>query len=225
MIALLKRLAARLPKRFQQSLKRKYFALQLRNHSFRADEPEFELASDLLGQGDWVLDIGANIGQYTIRFSELVGANGRVIAFEPVPDTFDLLSSNVSFHGARNVTLINAAASDSTKVVGFEIPKLGSGLDNFYMAHVSTALSDLNVLCIQIDSLDLQNSIRLVKIDAEGHDFLVLKGMKELLRRDKPIVFIEDNSDEVIEFLTDYGYTMRKLENSPNVVFNIPDRS
>lgn len=219
MINFLKRRAAALPKKLQQSLKRKYFALQIRRGSFQADEPEFDLAADLLRQGDWVLDIGANIGQYTVRFSELVGSEGRVIAFEPVPDTFDLLSSNVSFHGAQNVTLINAAASDSTKIVGVEIPKLDSGLDNFYMAHISARTDGLKVLCLRIDTLAIQNKISLVKIDAEGHDFVVLKGMKDLLKRDRPIVFIEESSDEVVDFLKEYGYSMEKLESSPNTIF------
>ena len=215
----LKICAAKLPKKFQQSLKRRYFASQIRRRVFRTDEPEFDLSSEIISDGDWVLDIGANIGHYTVRFSHLVGANGRVIAFEPVPDTFEILSSNVSFCDAQNVTLINAAASNSTQVVGIEIPKLDSGLDNFYMAHLSTTENDLTVLCIKVDSLELSNKISLVKIDAEGHDFLVLKGMKELLRRDRPVVFIEESSAEIVEFLRELGYSMQKLTNSPNTVF------
>ena len=219
---ILKRVAAKLPKKLQQSLKRKYFAFQIRRHVFSADEPEFDLSSEIISEGDWVLDIGANIGHYTIRFSELVGESGRVIAFEPVPDTFEILSSNVSLIDARNVTLINAAASDATRVIGVEIPKLDSGLDNFYMAHLSTAANDLTVLCVPVDSLGLPNKIGLVKIDAEGHDFLVLKGMKELLRRDRPVIFVEESSAEIIEFLQQFDYSMQKLANSPNSVFRAP---
>ena len=92
---LMKSIAARLPKKLQQSMKRRYFALQIRRGLFRTEEPEFNLASEILREGDWVLDVGANIGHYTVRFSELVGDKGRVIAFEPVPDTFEILSSNV----------------------------------------------------------------------------------------------------------------------------------
>lgn len=215
----LKKIAARLPRRTRQSLKRRYFAAQLRRNRFQTDEPESEVASDYLEVGDWVLDIGANIGHYTLRFSNLVKESGRVIAFEPVPDTFELLAANVSFTGASNVTLINAAASNSTRVVGIEIPKFDFGLDNFYMAHLSTSAVGLQVLCLPVDSLDFKNKISLVKIDAEGHDYQVLQGMEKLLRRDHPTLIIEDCNADVLRFLEPFAYTMKKLPGSPNTVF------
>ena len=221
MINQLKRIAAALPRKYQQALKRWYFAQRIRRRSFRADEPEFDLASDILRHGDWALDIGANVGQYTLKFSELVGDTGRVVAFEPVPDTLSLLSANVCFARATNVTLINAAASSGTQVLGMAIPTLDTGLDNFYMAHISDSLAGLRVLCLSVDSLALPDEIRLVKIDAEGHDFQVLQGMRGLLERSRPVLFIEDSSTQVIEFLSEFGYEMRKLPNSPNAVFRV----
>lgn len=219
-ISQLKQIAAALPKRYQQALKRRYFARQIRKDAFRADEPEFDLAVDILKQGDWVLDIGANVGQYTLKFSSLVGDAGRVIAFEPVPDTLELLSANVCFAGARNVSLVNAAASESTQVLGIDIPRLETGLDNYYMAHISDTQTDLNVLCLSIDSLNLPDKVSLVKIDAEGHDFFVLQGMKNLLEQSRPVLFIEDSSEQVVDFLSALGYKMRKLPGSPNAIFS-----
>lgn len=217
----LKSLAARLPGRAQQSLKRRYFASQIRRHRFRTNEPEYDLAETLLSEGDWALDVGANIGQYTLHFSRLVGASGRVIAFEPVPATFELLAANVSYSGARNATLINAAASDSARVLGMDIPKFETGPDNFYRSHLSPAGHDISVLCLPIDALDLPHRVRLVKIDAEGHDLHVLEGMRELLRRDRPILFIEDNSEreKIRALLAGLGYSMRRLPGSANTIF------
>ena len=178
----LKRLAARLPRRWQQELKRRYFGRQIRNRTFRTDEAEFELLSTMVSTGDWALDIGANLGHYTVKLSELVGARGRVISFEPVPETFELLAANVALIPHRNVTLINAAASDSSGVCGMQIPKLAdSGLDNFYTAHLSAEPCSLNVLRIAVDSFTPPEPIRLVKIDAEGHELPALRGMKKLL--------------------------------------------
>ena len=105
--------------------------------------------------GDTVLDIGANIGHYTARLSNLVGANGRVIAFEPIPETFELLACNVARLAIQNVTLINAAACDSTTEVGMAVPGFESGLSNYYMAHISQEATDLRVLGIDIGSLNL----------------------------------------------------------------------
>jgi FkbM family methyltransferase len=221
----LKKFASCLPKRLQQRLKRAYFGAQIRSRRFRTGEPEYVLLPDMISPGDWVLDIGANIGHYTVRFSELVGDQGRVISFEPVPDTFELLAANVALLPNRNITLINAAASDATKVVGIEIPKfLDTGLDNYYTAHLSDASSKLNVLCIALDFLSLPPSIRLVKIDAEGHEMPVLRGMRGLLERDRPILIVEDNTPEVLDFLRGLGYSHGKIEGSSNCIFRM-DRS
>src|SRR5689334_11447094 len=107
----LKRTAARLPNRWQQQLKRILFASQIRGGRFYTSEAEYALLSRLVSPGDWVLDIGANVGHYTVRFSELVHREGRVFAFEPVPETFELLAANTALAALNNITLINAAAS------------------------------------------------------------------------------------------------------------------
>ncbi|MDX2502910.1 MAG: hypothetical protein QNL62_00330, partial [Gammaproteobacteria bacterium] len=84
---IVKRLASKLPKRIQQELKRRYFSYQIRNNKFETNEQEFACLDQWVGESDWVIDVGANIGHYTKRLSELVGGKGRVLAFEPIPDT------------------------------------------------------------------------------------------------------------------------------------------
>src|SRR5262245_13483499 len=118
----LKTIAARLPKHWQQELKRVYFRRQVRRRRFGTWEPEYALLPRFVARGDWVLDVGANVGHYTLRAAELVGTEGRVIALEPVPDTFALLAANAAARSLQNVTLINAAASASGHVAGMNIP-------------------------------------------------------------------------------------------------------
>ena len=84
--------AAKLPTRWQRELRRVHFSRQIARGKFRSEEPEYFLLSSLLKKGEWAIDIGANVGHYTARFSELVGPEGRVIAFEPVPETFAILA-------------------------------------------------------------------------------------------------------------------------------------
>src|SRR5215470_17062957 len=109
---LLKRIAATLPAVWQNELKRVHFRNQIRHNRFVTDEPEYSILPTLISAGDWVIDVGANVGHYTKRFSELVGPTGRVIAFEPVPETFALLAANLQVLPKTNATLINAAVSD-----------------------------------------------------------------------------------------------------------------
>src|SRR5262245_40218085 len=218
----LKKLAAHLPLSWQQELKRHYFRRQIRRRSFTTREPEYELLPSMLSAGDWVLDVGANIGHYTMRFSGLVGENGRVISFEPVPETFELLAAHAALAPFKNVTLINAAASESAGVVSMVIPQFDdTGLNNYYLAQLSNGRqgSELQVLRLSIDSLDLPHPIRLVKIDAEGHELSVVQGMRRLLGRDHPTLILEDNDPQVITVLEECGYSSERIANSSNRVF------
>ncbi len=222
MISMLKRIAARLPFRWQQSLKRMRFARQIRRGTFASREAEYALLDGMISEGDWVLDIGANVGHYTARMSELAGPNGRVIAFEPVPDTMELLAANVAVLPTRNVSLVNAAASDRPALAGMSIPCFETGLDNFYMAHLTEGGTDVGVLCLRVDTLQLPGTISLVKIDAEGHERAVLGGMEETLRRDLPTLIIEGDSAEVEQFLAGIGYAFETLPGSPNRIYRQP---
>jgi len=217
---LLKRIAAALPPSWQNELKRIYFRRQIRRDSFVTPEPEFAILSTLISAGDWVIDVGANVGHYTKRFSELVGPTGRVIAFEPVPETFALLAANLQVLPKANVTLINAAVSDKTSLAGMSIPAFDTGLRNFYMAHLSdTPDRDLQVLTLCLDSLSITHKIALIKIDAEGHEAGVLRGMHQILLRDEPTLIVETSSGEIEDSLERIGYTHERLCSSPNVLF------
>ena len=217
---LLKKLAARLPHRWQTELKLIHYRRQINKGNFVTDEPEYKILNNFISAGDWVVDIGANVGHYTKRFSELVGAHGRVIAFEPVPTTFSILSANIQLFAHPNVTLINAAASDKLDVVGMSMPKFSTGLTNYYEAHLSsTADSALSVLTMSLDSLCINRDVALVKIDAEGHEASVLDGMRKLIEESHPVLIVETGSKQLIADLTALGYVSERLHNSPNVLF------
>ncbi|MFC3549817.1 FkbM family methyltransferase [Lysobacter cavernae] len=219
-MTLLKTFAAQLPSNWQHELKKLNYGRQIRRNRFFTTEPEFALVDSIIQPGDWVIDVGANVGHYTKRFSELAGPGGRVIAFEPVPTTFALLAANVRLFANNNVTLLNAAASNTTATVGMAIPHFDSGLTNYYEAHLS-ALDDgaLAVLALPIDALGIEHRVALVKVDAEGHDAVVLDGMQRLLARDHPVLIVETASDDVIASLTRLGYGWQRLPDSPNLVF------
>ena len=219
-MAFLKNIASRLPGQWQSELKRVRYARQIRKGTFQTDEPEYLMLSQLVSPGDWVLDIGANVGHYTKRFSELAGARGRVIAFEPVPTTFSLLSANAQHFAHPNVSLINDAVSGHYAEAGMSIPRFSSGLHNFYEAHLSPGTENsLPVLALSIDSLAIDHPISLVKIDAEDHEASVLAGMKNLIEKHHPTLIVETGSQEVVSALSASGYAATKLPGSPNFLF------
>ena len=215
-----KKLSSKLPKKYQQELKRLYFGRQIKKGVFVSDEKEFNVLQKWVSKGDWVIDVGANIGHYTKKLSELVGRSGRVIAFEPIPDTFELLAANMARLANNNVSLFNVAASDSSSIQGMALPKFDTGLDNYFMAKITKSNPSLEILCLSIDSLNLPQSISLVKIDAEGHDISVLKGMESILRKDHPILIVEEDSSEIEIYLEIFGYSSERINGSHNKIFS-----
>lgn len=216
---ILRRCAARMPLRWQQELKRIYYAWQIRHGSFTSSEKEFETLSAFVDEGFLVIDIGANIGHYTVKLSQLVGPTGRVVACEPVPKTFELLAANVQLLQHQNVTVLNLAVSDKWNIVGMQVPSFETGLRNYYKASVDETVKDCMVLCACLDAFDFPQAIGLVKIDVEGHELNVLKGMTRLLLRDHPVLIVETESQNVISFLREIGYESEHLPDSPNVIF------
>lgn len=220
MVTWIKKMAAKLPEDWQTAIRRRMYAGQIRRERFRTTEPEYDRLAEWIREGDWVLDIGANIGHYTKRFSELAGATGRVLAFEPVGTTFHLLSANAQHFAHPNVSLFQAAVSDHTGVQGMTIPAFGTGLKNYYEAELTGGEGgDVSVLTLAIDRLEIPGHVALVKIDAEGHERSVLAGMRGLLAKQHPVLIVETGDAEVERELAELGYGATRLEGSPNVLF------
>jgi FkbM family methyltransferase len=214
-----KRIASKFPASWQQQLKRSHYARQIARGDWRSPEPEHDWVGAILEEGDWAIDIGANIGHYAVRFASLVGVSGRVIAFEPVPDTFALLAQNVIASGHFNISLFNLAASENWQEVGMSVPTSELGLRDNYLARIQEDEGEFRALAMSIDSFSFPKRIRLVKIDAEGHELQVLRGMTRLLELHHPVLIVEDTSSEVQRFLESFGYAFQKLSGSSNLIF------
>lgn len=182
------------------------------------------MLADWVAQGDSVIDIGANVGIFTAALSKLVGPEGYVFAFEPIPETFHLLSSNSRLFSYPNVTLLNVAASNVPRLVSMEVPDSESGLPNIYLAHIVDKLQGVRRFAIPVDSLSIPGNVSFCKVDVEGHELSVLKGMENLLREHAPTLVVEGDSEEVNDFLGSLGYSSRKMADSPNKIFTVISR-
>jgi FkbM family methyltransferase len=175
-------------------LKKAYYERILR-HSDGTEEPELVVLGELVNPGDCVLDIGANIGVYTKRLSQLVDPDGKVISMEPVPGTFEVLQSNVRALKLNNVRCMNVAASDHTGLVNMEVPKYETGWQNIYRAHIVIDSSG----AIQAISLDEAfrdlDRVDFIKCDVEGHELSVLRGAAGLIQKHRPKWLIEVGGD------------------------------
>jgi FkbM family methyltransferase len=217
---MIRRLASLLPYALQEELRRFRFLFRAQSGNFSPNEPEADILARFVSAGDWVIDVGANVGQYTLLLSRLVGPTGRVFAFEPMTTTAATLASiSARYTAWQNVSVLNLAASGRTGTLSFELPTEQGGLRNYERARVCKS-GVMSVFGITIDSLQIPNRVSLAKIDAEGHETEILNGMRQTIARDLPILIVEDNDRPIPNFLNQLGYESEKIRsNSPNIVF------
>lgn len=217
-----------LPQKLRKIVSKYYFLNQIKKNSFKSAEVEWENLNTWVKEGDFVIDIGANIGRYTLKLSNLVGEKGRVLSFEPLKYAFEYLTYFQSKgYFSNNVILLNIAASDKNGLVPF-LANPGPGnylFETFTQSKITDSKienSSEKILALSIDTLNLTRKVKLVKVDVEGHEFEVLKGMTNLIKEFKPILIIENLNDNsiVADFLYNFNYHSSKIsENSRNTVF------
>ena len=215
---MIRRFLSLIPVFLQEELRRARFLRRAKSGNFSPNEPEAEILARFVSPGDWCIDVGANVGQYTLLLSRLAGPEGRVFAFEPMAATAATLAA-VCAQNSTNISVLNLAASDDTGIVSFELPIDSAGLRNYERAHIGAG-GGLSSFRIPIDSIQFPHRVTLVKIDAEGHEPEVLYGMRQLMQRDSPVLIIEDNGNIPQEFLSSLGYHPMKVQpDSPNTVY------
>lgn len=175
-------------------------------------EPEVTLtAKRLIKTGDIVIDIGANIGYYTLLFAKLVGNDGKVYAFEPDPDNFTLLKKNVEINGYKNIILEQKAVTNKNGTINLYLSETNFGNHKIYNSNEKRR--HIEVECIKLD--DYANKyfknkkVNVIKIDTEGAEYSVIEGMTSTLQ----------NND--IKLLTEfYPYVMKTFMKTFDMVPN-----
>jgi len=171
---------------------------------------ETEAFAQILQPSDNVIDVGANIGAHTIFFAKRVGPIGRVLAFEPQRIVYQTLCANVALNSLTNVFCYQLGLGDRsgtlrTPSVNYATP------NNFGGIPLGEYANGENVEITRLDRLTLP-SCKLVKIDVEGMEQKVLEGATGLIRRHKPVLYVENdrpqNSDALIRFIKSLGYRM-----------------
>jgi len=163
----------------------------------------------VLKPGDVFVDVGANVGFYTV-LAALRGA--RVVTVEAVPHTVAVLRANIKLNGLDDrIKVVDRCASDRKYKAKFYIPKSG----HYGVATINSSRFDsahvVEVECIPLDEVlkDVER-IRIVKMNVEGSELAVLKGLKETLGRIDYIV-VEVSDREVISTLLKRGFEVRFL--------------
>ena len=153
---------------------------------------ETKLIMREIKRGDVVLDIGAHIGYYTLLFARLVGPRGKVYAFEPNPYNFSLLKKNVKANGYKNVVCQQSAVSDKSGRIKLYLSENNTGDHRIYDSGDGRA--SLPIKCLKLDDYfkGYDGKINFIKMDVQGAEVNVIKGMSDLLRKNRPAKIVTE---------------------------------
>ena len=183
---------------------------------------ETRIMMSMVKPGMTIVDIGANIGYYTLLFARAVGEGGSVYAFEPAPETFALLKRNLRENNLSHIVKLHEIALSDREGAGeLFINEYNKGNNRLYN---SGGMRSAPIRLKRLDDIipPTNEHVGFIKMDIEGAEVLALRGMRELLARDKPIIVIEywprrfkklnTTAEEMFEMLGVLGYKFWDIE-------------
>jgi FkbM family methyltransferase len=180
-----------------------------------------------LAPGDKFVDVGANIGYHTCLAAKLVGPSGAVYAIEASPSIYEVLLENVDLNELGNVHAYNNAVFDKQETLRlFKGKDTNIGRANLLKERPGGNIEEVNALPLhQLIDLETLFNVRLVKIDVEGAEWFVIKGISEHLKYFSPSTewLVEVNKsalrehgadfDQFVDLFTAAGYNMYAIDN------------
>ncbi len=200
---------------------------------FLSNGIEGEITSLLLKETkkrDTFIDIGANLGYYTNLIGEkLSKEKGKVIAFEPVKRVYEQNLASINKNNLKNTTLYNKGCGEKNESLDISINdncvEIASLLD---IQDKKTVSRTEKVEIIKLDDFLKNEKIDIMKIDVEGYEYEVLKGMKNIMKKYKPKIVMEfspcfyENIEEgrslkILNFLQKFGYNIKHIQKNKEV--------
>lgn len=154
---------------------------------------EISVIKEQISAGDVVVDVGAGMGFYTLIIAEKIGPNGRIYAFEPDPKNFNELKKNVAKSGYQNIILENKAVSERSGKIKLFVSEYFKG-DHRTYGIPNDQLQSVDVETVSLDDYFKNYSGRMnfIKIDVNGFEASVFRGMKNLLARMKDVKILTE---------------------------------
>jgi len=195
----------------------------VKNGFFKNKYPELFFLKQIIKEGDYCIDIGANLGYYSFFLSKYSGEKGKVFAVEPVPLFQEIWNKNIKSSGYDNLQLFPVALGNEDKPIQLSMPLVNgvihhgmtkiSGTSNEPVAETFNATMRIpDKLFIDLKQLDF------IKCDVEGYEHFVFENMVNTIQKFKPIIQCElggtaDNRKKVIQLLESIGYKTYILNN------------
>jgi len=204
-------------------------------HGKKREMETMMLFSRLIRKGDFLVEIGGHIGYLSLYFAQLIGPEGNLIVFEPGSNNLPYLLKNTK--SKSNISIVEKAVTDFVGIAKFYVENLSgqnnSLLENYeYLkkneeaANCKFESSIIEVPCTSLDEFIIQSQLpspSFIKIDVEGAELQVLKGMKHILEKNGIALMVEvtENVTDVFQLLSNTGFQLFRPNKSP--VNNIKD--
>ena len=177
--------------------------------------PELFFLDTILSPGKTCIDIGANLGYYSIRMAKLIGVTGHVYAVEPIPLFGKIWEKNLNPEKNPQVHLLPYALGETTGTVEMGMPvkngrihhgmtKIASSAKENYVQYFTVEMRNPDVLFSDLTELHF------IKCDVEGYESVVFKNMEKTISRFRPLIQSElsgrENKIEVMNFMKSMNY-------------------
>jgi len=201
------------------------------------NEKEYAMTHKLIRPGDLILDIGANMGLWSMIPAAEFGDKIKIFAFEPVPSIYQTLNQNINYNRLESsYHCNNIGISDTGGELLFNIDLANSGM-GYLATEQKNAGEQIRVKTVRLSNFRRENDIQqvnLVKIDVEGAETQILDSDPELFQSpDAPIITIEiideqlkrfgSSADLLIMKLRNWGYSFKYLEPESNKLKDLKD--
>ena len=172
--------------------------------------------------GATVLDIGANVGYFSLIAARQAGMRGKVYAFEPGPDNFDILRRNIQMNELTNIEAVPKAVSDESGSATLSLAETPDQHSLFSPPMVATT-ARVTVQCITVDDFMKEHTVDVIKMDIEGNELRALDGMRKMIMRSQALtMFVELNPsclrqaraepEELIGKLESLGFRLQVID-------------
>lgn len=189
----------------------------------RYDPFASQVFSSLLQEGMTVVDIGAQVGYYTVLSARIVGPSGKVFAFEPEPEHFRLLCKSLSANGLMNVLPQQKALLDQKGAHPFFLAAESLGRHGIYRQDDSVEQIEVETTTLDEFMSDRQAKAQVIKLDAEGAEPLILKGMNRVITESNRLALFTEffppnleagghSPEAYLDDLVRHGFTLHFLD-------------
>ncbi len=191
-----------------------------------------EFINKEIKNGDVVLDLGANIGYFTLILAKLVGPNGKVFAFEPDPGNLALLEKNIKLNNLHNVILVPKAVSNETGKV--QLYLYGDDKPRTTTSNLQNSHQSIEVESTTLDDYfkDYNGQIDFIKIDIEGAEGKAIQGASSLLEKNKNLKMVVEFSpfhlkasgigaEEHLNLLSKHGFIFYDIDEKKDKIESV----